>query len=122
MINNNIYFFNISYSDSIFVILFGDKNIGIDVERKSTINKKIVNRFFSSEEKEYIYNSSDQNYSFIKLWTYKEACVKYNGRGIDKYFKKTSTIMNKKLIESYFGGKIISLDYKEYIITLIYEV
>lgn len=79
--------FNVSHSKDIVVYAVTlNREIGIDVEYLKEVSKadKIVERFFSEEEKKF-YNSQSEDrkkWAFFTLWTRKEAYSKAMGRGI----------------------------------------
>jgi len=79
--------FNVSHSKDIVVYaITQNREIGIDVEYLKDVSRaeKIVDRFFSEEEKNF-YNSQPEHkkkWAFFSLWTRKEAYSKAMGRGI----------------------------------------
>jgi len=85
-------FFSISHTKGCAVCAISDEEVGCDVERIRAVSDKeikrvdgIVNRFFNSKEKEYLLNTSDESWKverFYRLWTMKEAYIKYTGRGM----------------------------------------
>jgi len=102
--------FNLSHAGGITscgVVL--DHEIGIDVEDSTRkIDIKIVDRFFSRQEAEYLWNTEEKekNGVFFDFWTLKESYIKAKGRGLsiplDKFsftIKKNSTRISFK--ESY---------------------
>lgn len=107
-------YFNISYSNNIFVIAISNREIGIDVEEIRTCMSSglIIKRFFSKNEQEYINNGDkDKERRFFELWTKKEAYVKYTGKGIGKDFKETDVIIRNNDVEInsfFFNGTVIS--------------
>lgn len=79
--------FNVSHSkDLVVYAITENREIGIDVEYLKDINKadKIVERFFSLEEKNFYHSQPEQKqkWAFFALWTRKEAYSKAMGRGI----------------------------------------
>ena len=82
--------FNISHSNSLVACALCISNsanekarIGIDCEE---IYKKdplsMADRFFTKEEAEIIRNSNEAKYTFTRIWTQKEAYLKYKGTGL----------------------------------------
>jgi len=100
-LNNDIYF-NISHSGECLVIALSDSEIGIDIERVRDVNFDIAKRFFCKEEYEYI---SDDKEKFFNVWTMKESCVKYTGRGIADNFLNFSVVNTSTLRYSLKGCK-----------------
>lgn len=80
--------FNISHSDSRVVMAYGDCKLGIDVEKLKENDIAVAKRCFAKEEYEYIIGdiSLDRDtkpeHRFCKIWTMKEAYLKYKGTGI----------------------------------------
>ena len=92
-----------------------DYNLGIDVEKIKKYDEKIIKRIYSKREFDFINNSNNKNYEFTKLWTYKEAFVKFKGTGIDKNFRKLNFIDNNSYKHDTFFKTI---NYTDYIITV----
>lgn len=80
--------FNISHSDSMLVIAYGDCELGIDVEKLKENDITVAKRCFTKEEYEYIIGDisldchTKPQDRFCKIWTMKEAYLKYKGTGI----------------------------------------
>lgn len=74
----------LSISDTEDYFVFGLSKIpfGIDIERYRDIAYKQFNRLFSYEESAYILKSKDKNKAFFRVWTEKEAYIKFDGRGL----------------------------------------
>jgi len=62
----------------------GDKPVGCDIERTAQARKKVAERFFASEEIEYLHSFSGDtlNREFFRLWTMKESYIKMTGEGL----------------------------------------
>ena len=101
--------FSISHSGRYWVCLFDDRNIGVDVEDYSTRNMTIKRfndisaRFFLEDEQEYVLgncNVDDEDRPmdegvknrFFRIWTAKEAYMKYTGNGFSQGFKNFSVL------------------------------
>lgn len=80
--------FNISHSKNVLVLAISNNAIGIDVEQIRHFDIKIVNRFFSKCEKDYIFNDNNNiNSKCFYIWTKKEAYLKYIGKGLTSNLK-----------------------------------
>lgn len=92
--------FNISKTEGTIVIAFTDNNeIGVDIEKIS--GEKIFlnhNIFFSGNEIELIQKDVSLE-TFFKLWTRKEAFLKYLGTGITENANNISLAMDRNEIE-----------------------
>lgn len=73
--------FNISNKDDYAIIGISDKPIGVDIE-KFSYRPKMLDRYFTKEEKEYILNSEDKEAEFTRMWVKKESYVKMIGKGL----------------------------------------
>lgn len=74
----------LSVTDSRNYFVFGLATIpfGIDMECYRNINYKQFHRLFSHNENKYILQSTDKTKAFFKVWTQKEAYIKFDGRGL----------------------------------------
>lgn len=92
---------SVSHSGKYFVCAFSTSPVGVDIQehvlRKGENTesaaprlKKIAARFFHPDEKEYI--EKDTFERFYRVWTAKEAFVKYTGKGIDGDFPSLCAI------------------------------
>ncbi len=84
--------FNISHSRSLALCAVGVKgDVGVDVEYVRGVMRaeKILERFFSPDEREYYHSSPDivKNRAFMGLWTIKEAYSKAVGTGFSSGLK-----------------------------------
>ncbi|MBP3621266.1 MAG: 4'-phosphopantetheinyl transferase superfamily protein [Lachnospiraceae bacterium] len=82
------FYFNISHSSSMLVMAYGDCELGVDVEKLKENDITVAKRCFTKEEYEYIIGDISLDYHtkpehrFCKIWTMKEAYLKYKGTGI----------------------------------------
>lgn len=124
-------FFNISHTHNVIAVAFSDNRVGVDIEKETENSEAIAKRFFTEKEYEYITNdSADPTKAFLKIWTKKEAFIKYLGLGLRKPlddfcvvndFLKDNflTLQRENCIISYYDGndkdgvEIINLTEKE---------
>lgn len=85
--------YNLSHTNGVIVCAVSDQFIGIDIERIRKIKKRIVKRYFTIEEQNYIF-ATDKGIDerFTKIWTMKEAYVKREGKGIEMPFDSFDTL------------------------------
>lgn len=82
------FYFNISHSDNILVLAYGNREMGIDVEKLKEDDIAVAKRCFTADEYDYIRQNpadetkTEQEYRFCRVWTMKEAYLKYMGTGI----------------------------------------
>ena len=88
--------FSISHCGDIVICAVSDKPVGADIEKIRPINLKTAKEFCSDDELIYLFgHNPDENefvYSedeciltrFFKLWTQREAYVKFTGKGLSE--------------------------------------
>ncbi len=84
----NIYF-NISHSDELVLCALNENPIGVDIEKIRDINEMVIRHTCNAGELEYVYESGisreESLKRFFEIWTYKEACFKFRGTGIEDF-------------------------------------
>lgn len=75
-------FLSISHCKVAVAVAVSDRPIGIDVESVRSYKPGLVDRSFSTLEKQEIELSPNRDLSFTRLWTRKEAYLKLIGTGI----------------------------------------
>ena len=114
-IANHVYF-NISHSHGVVGLVINDQyDIGLDIEKMRDIDDSLKKHICSDEEYQY----SEDNISFLQIWTNMESLLKCLGTGINKRLKEVIGLpINGKRI--YMGETYRSntLRYKDYIITV----
>lgn len=75
--------FNISHSKNQVAVAISQRNVGVDLEKIRDVNVKLIERYFTEKEKEYIsINKINWQTRFFEVWTKKEAFLKMSGLGI----------------------------------------
>lgn len=86
VLSSNQAYFNVSHTRDAFAFAVSrDFHVGIDLEKvRQSINiHPILERFFSTKEREYILETATKTFNrFFLLWTRKEAFLKALGSGI----------------------------------------
>ena len=59
-----------------------DREIGLDIQTDTAGKTEIARRFFTEEEKQWLYNSPRPDWDFTRLWSVKESYVKATGAGL----------------------------------------
>lgn len=80
-------YYNISHSGEWVYLILSDDEVGIDVEKITDKATGIARRFFTENENRYIAHSEHPDEAFTRLWTIKEAYIKYLGTGLSKDLK-----------------------------------
>lgn len=78
-------FFNLSHSGTMAMAVFGNQEVGCDVEQIKKAEFRVAHRFFASEETRVltqIQEETEQNVMFYRFWTLKESFLKVTGKGI----------------------------------------
>lgn len=94
--------FSISHSDDLLVIVIDNKNIGVDIERIRDYDLKINS---------IIKYNAKSNEDFFREWTKREAVIKLKGLALKDINSLDYTGINFKVRR-----------YKDYIITIAYEI
>lgn len=74
--------FNLSHSEKMAMAAIAKKEVGCDIEAIGRYDERIVNRYFSAEERSYIEGSEDKRRAFIAIWVAKESFLKAIGKGL----------------------------------------
>ncbi|WP_242833507.1 4'-phosphopantetheinyl transferase family protein [Desulfosporosinus youngiae] len=106
--------YNISHKKGAIVCAVSDEPVGVDIERITNFNKRIAERFFTQNEQTYIFaDKRNQDQRFAKVWTRKEAYVKWIGKGMMIPFTSFDVLQldhNNVFINTEFvGGYVISV-------------
>ncbi len=83
-LNNYLNFhYNVSHTRNAIAVVVSDSQVGVDIEKIREAEFKIVNRFFTQPEIEFIDNTvAESKKQFYIVWTKKEAYIKYIGKGL----------------------------------------
>lgn len=82
-------FFSISHSRRYSVLAVSENEIGIDIEMHDTFNQRVAERCFTEEEQKFAKLSTE---NFRKIWTAKEAVLKFLGTGFS-YSPKNFSVL-----------------------------
>ena len=77
--------FNLSHSGSLAVCAAAKKPVGVDVQKIGEMKERIAARFYTKQENELLNHCTskdEQRMIFYRLWSAKEAYVKWNGNGL----------------------------------------
>lgn len=79
--DTNIHF-NISHSGSMAMCALHDGPVGADIEMIKPYSDAVPKRIMSDEELKFYRSSPDREALFFKIWTLKEAYLKFTGTGL----------------------------------------
>ncbi len=89
----NKFYFNISHSKQKVAVALYSEEVGVDIEKIANPNLKIVDRFFTYDEKNFVFlcdNKLKIAERFYIIWTLKESYLKYKGVGFKQSLKSFS--------------------------------
>lgn len=74
--------FNISHCKEAVICAIADEPVGVDIECKRKITPSLIHHTMNDKEIFQIEQSDDPTFTFLQLWTSKEAVFKLTGSGI----------------------------------------
>lgn len=80
-------FFNLSHCRKAVACVVADSPVGIDVEETCRFSDIIARYTLDDEEYESVVKADNPSQAFIRLWTMKEALLKYTGEGLRRDIK-----------------------------------
>ena len=83
-IAGNALYFSLSHTEGFCVCAVGDRELGVDTERKRPYREALVRRFFHEEERRLLLRADDPAECFTLLWTLKESYLKALGCGLTR--------------------------------------
>lgn len=97
--------FSVSHSGNWWGCLMAGEPVGFDLEaiRERVNYRKIAERFFSKEEREWVKTSGPD--TFYDIWVRKEAYVKYLGTGLAEGLNSFSTVEDRKFLKKLIREK-----------------
>lgn len=93
-LSNNEYYFSISHTKNILVIIIDKDEVGIDIEYVRIFNKGVANKLFTSHELDYV---QEDDQKFTEVFCKKESYGKYIGTGLSDEAKQIDTLNNHKI-------------------------
>ena len=110
---NNMYYFSLSYSYGLMACVIADYEIGLDLQKKSKMHRRIVQHYYTKEETEYLYRTYQEAENFSIIWSRKEAYGKLLGCGLTENTLAQNTIGLDNLRTYRFDNYYLSLCYSE---------
>jgi len=75
-------FFSVSHTRNAITVAISDRDVGVDVEKAGPPDKEIARKVFTDREYNYVFaGAGDTGTRFFEIWTRKEACLKWLGKG-----------------------------------------
>lgn len=106
-------FFNVSHSREMIGIVFYNSEIGLDIQKITKVSEYMMSRCLSQNEKKLIDFSKNKYEEFIKIWTMKEAYIKYCGLSILTDLSKIDVINKNYVYSEILGDYAISIFVEE---------
>lgn len=101
--NNKGIYFNLSHSGAYVVIAVSGQPIGVDVQKKVSINERVIDKI--CDEDEAIIVKANCMDILHKVWSYKEAAAKLHGDGIVNGMDRFSMDYSKNESKILFKGQ-----------------
>lgn len=117
LLNENGPYISLTHSDLYSAAVVSNVPVGIDIEKVKDYNQKIVDRFFTQEDKLRIQltDETHKNEIFFKMWTFKEAIAKALDIPVANILDKISYGQNEyegryfKCDHAFMDGMIITI-------------
>lgn len=90
-------FFNLSHCREAAICVVDTVPVGVDIETVRPFKDALARHVLSPEEYSVVAASFNPAVEFIKLWTKKEAVLKYTGEGIRSDLKTTLTNLSEDI-------------------------
>lgn len=76
--------FNLTHSGTVAVIAVADGEVGVDIQKISSVREKVIARVCTERERNYLdgFPGAAREREFFRLWTAKESAGKFLGTGI----------------------------------------
>ena len=97
IIEEKNFHYNISHSGAYAIFGVSKREIGVDIEKIGEFRKKVMERFFSVSEREYITSSPDPVSAFYRIWTLRESYMKMLGEGLSLEQKSFSIEIGREI-------------------------
>lgn len=119
---SNGFSYNLSHSGKWVVIAYGNSEVGVDIERMQEGKEDLAVKFFTQEEKSYIYSvaGKERTKRFTLIWTLKESYIKYLGTGLSTSLDSFSVNAIKGEVTNQNGENQRELRLKSYLFDIDY--
>ena len=74
--------FNLSHCRRYVAVAIHSSPVGVDIECRRKVSQSLIKKVCSEDEQQTIAASQEPDMEFLRLWTCKEAYLKYTGTGI----------------------------------------
>lgn len=108
--------FNLSHSGDWLLCAIGDTPVGADIETPRTVSPSLLRRVCTPSELALIGDDAER---FLRVWTAKEAYLKYLGTGIRGDLRRVETVRSGEI--AFLKLHCLSESTGEYTFTIVYE-
>lgn len=102
-------FFSLSHSGGYAACAVSNFEIGLDIQKNEKCREKLIKRYYSADEAEYVIGSPDKNTAFTKIWCMKESFVKATGKGLASGLAEFSVLKRNDIFWQRVGDLHLSL-------------
>lgn len=120
--------FSLSHSGNKVVLALSDSEVGIDVQENRGYNEKIAKRFYHKVEYKILEQAesvSECERLFYRIWTGKEAFIKYTGKGMKQDMRSFYVNLEQGCIVSEDGKFVkcetVEMDSNVYFCSLVFD-
>lgn len=106
-------YFNLSHSGKMIGIVFYSREIGLDIQKITKTSTHMIRRCLSQNEKKIINTSKNKDKDFIRIWTMKEAYIKFCGLSILTDLSKINVFSKKYAYSKILGNYAVSIFVEE---------
>lgn len=106
--------FSLSHSGDYAICSIGNSPVGNDIERIKAGRLKVADRFFTSEELEFMYAVQEEEETaqrMFRIWTMKESFLKATGRGMSLPLNSFSVAVDEEKNEIRVKHTFNNMDY-----------
>lgn len=113
--------FSISHCKAGIAVAIDDKPVGIDMEAIRHADDDLIQRVMCAREVQMISEAAMPDSMFTRLWTQKEAVVKYQGIGIESFEQLQTVLSEYRNTGTPEYRKLQTIETENYIYSIAYE-
>lgn len=114
-------YFSISHCKEGIAVAVNDKPVGVDIESIRRADEDLIKRVMYAREQEEIAQAAEPDRVFTRLWTLKEAVVKWRGTGIESFEQLQYLLFPSLDRDITRPGVLQTFEKEKYIYSIAYE-
>lgn len=114
-------YFSISHCKEAIAVAVDSKRVGVDIESVRHADDDLIKRVMRAREQQDIAEAAEPDRAFTRLWTQKEAVVKWRGTGIESFEQLQYLLLPAYDRDVNMPGVIQTFEKEKYIYTIAYE-